>query len=280
MAVQRSPLLSLITPTANRAVLLPLAYRFLCAFELPDWEWIVLDDGREACEPLAAIGDERVRYRRLAPGLSMGAKRNEAAAMARGTFVLHVDDDDYYAPGYPARLLACLERGAGLAKLGSWLAYAVASATLGWVDTARFDGPLWELSGRAVRRVTGRTAGTAAGPDEVVVQTPEVGWGFSFAYRRETWQACQFPDTDWNEDGLFATEVTRRWGLAVVAPDPRLALHLVHPTAVSASFACRLLRPGAVRRLFPPAVGELIRTAAALGGSRAYVGRSGSGTGG
>jgi len=264
--VNRAPRLSFITPTANRPSLLPFTYSFVCAMDEPDWEWVVLDDGEAPSQFLAELSDGRVRYLRTAPGLTLGAKRNAAAAAARGRIILHIDDDDYYAPSYASRMVARLDEGVGLAKLGAWLVVAVEQSVLGWVDTARRAGPHWELSGRGVRpvRLRGEGHGQALDADEVIVQTPEVGWGFSFAYRRETWEACPFPDTGWNEDGRFATEVVERWGLGVVAGDPRLCLHLVHANAVSASFPCRLLRPGVLRRLFPPAVTDLIRAAAAL----------------
>jgi glycosyltransferase involved in cell wall biosynthesis len=256
----------MITPTANRPSLLPFAYQFLRAMKESDWEWIVLDDGETPCPFLAELTDERVRYLRMARGLTLGGKRNEAVGAARGRFILHIDDDDYYAPSYPAKLLAKLDEGAGLAKLGAWLVYSVGQGVLGWVDTAKRRGPHWELSGRGLRpvRIRGEREKLSGEADEVVVETPEVGWGFSFAYRRETWQACPFPDVGWNEDGRFATEVVRRWGLGVVAGKPRLCLHLVHANAVSASFPCRLLRAGLIRRLFPPSVCDLIRAAASL----------------
>jgi hypothetical protein len=261
------PEITLVTPTANRQVLLPSAYRRVRALAVASWEWVVVDDGAEPSAFLATLRDDRVRYLRVPGGRTLGAKRNLAAEAARGRVIVHLDDDDYYAPHYPARLLGALHGGAGIAKLGTWLAYSVSAGVLGWVDTSRLTGVHWELSAGGVRKVlVGGTSPEEDGErlEEVRIETPEGGWGFSFAYRRETWRECPFPEVDWNEDGRFATEVARRWGLGTVRGDPSLCLHLVHPGAVSASFACRLVRQDLLGRLFPPEAGRLIEAARTL----------------
>jgi glycosyltransferase involved in cell wall biosynthesis len=264
MAGARSPRVSLITPTRDRHALLPFAYRWATALEERSWEWVILDDSDRPCPFLASLSDPRVRYVHLPRGLTLGAKRNEAVALARGRFILHLDDDDYYAPGYVAPLLEALDQDVGLAKLGSWFVYSVRERVLGHVDMTQREVRRWELSGRGVRQVQPRGAGLDAGIEEVELETPQVGWGFSFAYRRETWERCPFPDVDWNEDGGFATEVVGQWGLATVADTTGLCLHLVHPNSASASFPDILLPHEKLQDLFPHEVEDLIATVGSL----------------
>jgi glycosyltransferase involved in cell wall biosynthesis len=260
------PRVSFVTPTHGRPHLLPFAYRWLTAMPADDWEWVVLDDSAAPSTFMTLLTDTRVRYLRSRPGSSLGAKRNEAVAASRGRFVVQIDDDDYYAPGHAAPLLEALEGGVGLAKLASWTVYATAPDLVGWVDVAQPTESPWELSGHGVRRVRlrGAAAPTEPGLPEVEVVSPDTGWGFSYAYRREAWLHCPFPDVDWNEDGLFAAAIAARFGLAQVAGSPRRCLHLVHPGSTSASFPCRLLAGRALGHLFPPAVADLVTATGSL----------------
>ncbi|HNX50791.1 MAG TPA: glycosyltransferase [Thermoanaerobaculaceae bacterium] len=273
----KTPLVSLVTPTRDRHELLPFAYRWVQSLAKPEWEWVVLDDTDHPCTFMAELGDPRVRYERRDPGLTLGAKRNAVVALARGAIVVHLDDDDFYAPAYLSRLLDALAGGAGLAKLGSWYVYSVGEGILGHVDMTRPQTSGWEMSARGVRRVRLGGDGLAVpvqGPDVVELETPELGWGFSFAYRREAWERCPFPDVNWNEDGIFATRVAARWGLAVVPDTAGLCLHLVHAHAASASFPEVLLPPGELRRLFPPAVEDLIAAVRGLPPARSKGSRA------
>jgi hypothetical protein len=96
-AEEDAPLASCIMPTFNRRAFVPRALRsFLCQ-DYMRRELIVVDDGTDAIEDLLPV-DPRVRYFRLGERQNVGAKRNFACQHARGTFVLHWDDDEWYAP--------------------------------------------------------------------------------------------------------------------------------------------------------------------------------------
>jgi len=91
------PLVSCITPTANRRGFLPQAIRYFLAQDYPHKELIIVDDGEDAVGDLVPE-DARIRYIRLQGKTVLGEKRNRAAADARGEIIVHYDDDDWSAP--------------------------------------------------------------------------------------------------------------------------------------------------------------------------------------
>ncbi len=93
----RWPLVSCIMPTWNRRGVVPLAIRSFQRQDYPNRELIVVDDGDDAVEDLVS-GVPGVRYVRLPGRRTIGAKRNAACERARGEFIAHWDDDDWYAP--------------------------------------------------------------------------------------------------------------------------------------------------------------------------------------
>jgi len=91
------PLVSCIMPTCNRRAFLPAALACFAAQDYPNLELIVVDDGADSIADLLPP-DPRIRYFRLDGKRNTGAKRNFACEQARGSFIAHWDDDDWYAP--------------------------------------------------------------------------------------------------------------------------------------------------------------------------------------
>lgn len=95
-------LVSVVTPTHNRAQLLQRAMGSVLAQRWQAFEWIVVDDGSQddTSAVLRSCGDPRVSVRRLDPNRGVAAARNAGIEAARGAFVAFLDDDDEYLPGY------------------------------------------------------------------------------------------------------------------------------------------------------------------------------------
>jgi O-antigen biosynthesis protein len=95
--VNREPLVSCITPTANRRRILPQAIRCFRQQNYPNTKLLIIDDGEDPVGDLVPQG-ERIRYVRLPYKTVLGQKRNRAAAEAKGEIIVHWDDDDWSAP--------------------------------------------------------------------------------------------------------------------------------------------------------------------------------------
>jgi glycosyltransferase involved in cell wall biosynthesis len=96
-----SPLVSVITPTYNRAALLPRAISSVLSQDFTDLELIVIDDGSTdgTQQVLAGIKDSRVSCIRFDQNRGIGAARHQAVSRARGDFIAFVDSDDVWLPG-------------------------------------------------------------------------------------------------------------------------------------------------------------------------------------
>ena len=93
-----APLVSVIVPTYNRAVLLSEAVNSVLLQTYQNIEIIVIDDGStdDTTEVMATFGD-RVRYTRR-PNAGVNAARNLGLKQARGEFIALLDSDDLWAP--------------------------------------------------------------------------------------------------------------------------------------------------------------------------------------
>lgn len=107
------PLISVVTPTYERAATLPRLYESLLR-QLPvDFEWVVVDDGSDdgTGELLRGWEGEApfpIRCSRQ-PNQGKHAAVNRGVERARGRFCAVMDSDDWYAPEALARMVACWE---------------------------------------------------------------------------------------------------------------------------------------------------------------------------
>jgi len=103
-----SPLITVCTPTFNRASHLTRVHESLRAQTFTDFEWLVVDDGstddtHAVVQSLASVSDFVVRSIRKENGGKHSAL-NIGAAESRGYFCAVLDSDDWYLPECLARL--------------------------------------------------------------------------------------------------------------------------------------------------------------------------------
>lgn len=191
--VTNPPLVSCIMPTCDR---LPFVPQAVAGFRRQDYaplELIVVDDGAQAVEPLLPP-DPRIRLVRLPEKQCIGTKRNLACAAARGEFIAHWDDDDWYPRDRLQRQTAALARGRSVLCGTSRLYYYDAAADRAW--RYRYQG--------------GR------------------GWvaGNTLAYSKSWWSTHPFPEIQVGEDSPFV------WGASPGAlcdlRQPELCVARIH----------------------------------------------------
>lgn len=98
-------MITVITPTYNRAEYLANAIDSVLKQSYPDWEQLVIDDNkpdsvaRKATEEvMARYTDSRIHYIKNDHNMGGAAARNVGIFTAKGDYIAFLDDDDMYLP--------------------------------------------------------------------------------------------------------------------------------------------------------------------------------------
>jgi glycosyltransferase involved in cell wall biosynthesis len=115
------PVVSVITPTYNRATFIIQAVESVLAQSFQNWEMIIVDDGstdptRDQLEPY--LKDPRIHYL-YQNNQGQSRARNTALECARGRFIGFLDSDDVWYPRKLERQIAILETDQSVAIVHS-----------------------------------------------------------------------------------------------------------------------------------------------------------------
>lgn len=193
----KAPLASCIMPTFNRRSFLPRALRCFLSQDYPNLELIVVDDGTDPIADLLPC-DPRIRYYKLQGKQNVGTKRNFACEQARGEFVVHWDDDEWYEPSRVRRQIEALRNS---------------QARISGTSVAFF---YHETSGHAFR---------------YCYQGGAPSWMGALAYPRSVWIDRPFDSVPIAEDVRFIARIpaSQRMDLK----DPTLYVASIHATNTS-----------------------------------------------
>jgi glycosyltransferase involved in cell wall biosynthesis len=95
-----SPLVTVITPTFNRAYILPTAIKSVLDQTYKNFEYIIVDDGStdNTEEVVGKINDKRIIYIKNNRSKGPSGARNTGLDIAKGEWVTYIDDDDQWYP--------------------------------------------------------------------------------------------------------------------------------------------------------------------------------------
>ncbi len=198
-AIPARPVVSCIMPTHNRRAFVPQALAYFARQDYPDRELIIVDDGSDPVSDLM-LNDARIRYLRPDRPCSIGTKRNLACQSARGTLIVHWDDDDWIANwrlSYQVDQL--LTSGADVCGLDTLLFYRPATDQA-WRYTYPHSNKTWVAGG-------------------------------TLCYTRSFWRTNPFPDINVGEDTRFVWGNTASKIIALTRSDFYVALIHAQNTA-------------------------------------------------
>jgi len=242
------PLVSVITPTRDRERFLQNILRCFLGQDWPNLEWLIYDTSPVPSALFSRQVDPRVKYLHEAADTSVGEKRNRLIEQARGAYIVHFDDDDYYAPSYITTLIsASLERNADFVKLSAFYLWKEPEGAFAYWDLDKTVGAhfSWSMGKLRLRNLSHS--------DELMLTSGNLGYGFSYLYRKSAWGSEKFPDLNWNEDGLFATRLDSSKTIFAFPDLTGICIHLLHSKSSSRCFPQYLLPPFWVTRLMPHA---------------------------
>ncbi len=191
------PLVSCIMPTRNRREFVKQSLAYFQRQTFKDTELIVLDDGEDSVADLCTI-DARIRYIRSTP-VCIGTARNLACEAARGSIIVHWDDDDWQAPVRIQNLLPIFaETQARLIGLRDHV-YLKTDDLEFWVFHFTVDAP-WVV-------------------------------GNTMAYLKPLWKSQPFPDQQIGEDNVFCERLSKEDVYQI--PNNIDVIGIIHPKNTS-----------------------------------------------
>lgn len=121
---------SILTPTYERTPFIPHLMKMIRTqtADLHTIEWIVVDDSAvsshklfDTCELQSVL--HSITYLHLPQKRSIGCKRNITKHLAQGKYIIHMDDDDYYAPNYISTVLTMFHSPTSPPIIGATIVY-------------------------------------------------------------------------------------------------------------------------------------------------------------
>jgi len=226
--------ISIIVPTRNRLELLP---KIIDCYKNQTWknkELLILDDSTDEICNIKHLENtaENISIYHSKEKLSIGRKRNQLIEHAKGELIAHFDDDDYYAPNYIETLAkALLASEATLVKLVGWFCYHEASNTLGYWDTTRQDIPNTIFAG--IEELKTSEYKFTKNQNQSFLN----GYGFSYMYRKSSWEKNRFKNINHGEDSDFFERNCADINQAVLLQDKTgICLHIIHKANTSRCF--------------------------------------------
>lgn len=143
---QKTPVVSVILPTFNRADLVLESIQSILGQTYRDFELIVIDDGsvdntRELLSPMAKEGLLKYAYQENA---GLPAARNHGIRLARGSFITLLDSDDLYVAEKLEKQVSYFEKYPEAQIVQCWFSkFNDQSADLGVRDTSWFEGQIY-----------------------------------------------------------------------------------------------------------------------------------------
>ena len=211
-------------PTCDRKDFVLQSIAYFQRQNYPNLELIILDDGVENIS--AQLPDDpRVRYFHAPPGLSIGAKRNEACKLTRGEIIAQWDDDDWYSPDRLSAQVAPLLAGA--AEISAFN------------ETVFFDLPRWEF-----------WTCTQEMHRRLFVENVHGG---TLVYFKRVWEElARYPDQSLAEDARFLTQAMAQGARLASLPNQGRFVYLRHGENTW-SFSCgQFLDPRGWQRMVEP----------------------------
>ncbi|HVG14931.1 MAG TPA: glycosyltransferase family A protein [Chitinophagaceae bacterium] len=114
-------MLTVITPTYNRAYMIERTINSMLIQSYSDWEYIIIDDGStDNTEEMIQtyLGDKRIRYIRK-ENTGAAHTRNVGVSYATGEFVTFLDSDDEALPGWLEEVARNIKDNTGIVCAGA-----------------------------------------------------------------------------------------------------------------------------------------------------------------
>ena len=240
-----SPQVSLITPSFNRQKYLIWQYNNLKKQSIDNFEWLILDDSENKSDYFTNLIDERVRYLYTNGRTSIGVKRNLLIEKAKSDIIMHIDDDDYYAPCYIEKMMSSLNKGFDLVKLSGFFLYNTIYKRFGYWDLYQKEGRCEVWSDKPIRSYMFTKKN-----NKFLNDLEKNGYGFSFLYYKKLAIDYPFEPINCFEDNKFINSLPSSVKLNYFNDETGLCVHVIHNYNTSNCFPQFILPKFMLNSLF------------------------------
>jgi glycosyltransferase involved in cell wall biosynthesis len=111
--MRKNPTASIIISAYNRPKVVSYAIRSVLASDFDDWELIIVGDGcnAETEDAIKAFADPRIKFHNLPENTGhQSAPHNKGVELARGEFVLFLNQDDMYFPDHISKRIDFMQK--------------------------------------------------------------------------------------------------------------------------------------------------------------------------
>jgi len=239
------PSISIVTPSFDREIFLPQIYECICKQTKTDWEWIVIDDSTEPSAFINSLSNPKINYIHSKTRLTIGDKRNLCTDLAKGEYIVHFDDDEYYAPHYIDSMIQLLKlQQADILKLSGFFIYSQIYRKFAYWNLLEKTGIhyIWSPEPMVV--------GTIVNENTDLIDV-HLGYGFSYVYKKLVAQTIRFESISFNEDAFFIkAAIALGFKTQMLSDDVGLCVHVLHEHNTSKCFPQYVLPTPIVKRLF------------------------------
>lgn len=203
-------LVSVITPTSNDRLKFLEATKFCFdrqIRDIVDLEWIIVTDifPKELPAELTTLFNlnNSIKIISCNKDTTVGEKRNIAVENAKGTIIVHFDDDDYYCPSYVKdRILHLNKCSYDVTNCRQFLIRKIGVDFLGICDLEHPKDKHFDLSGNEIlyRKMDQNIANS---------EIAKLGYGFGYVYYKHVWDKVKFNHVNFSEDSQFLFEVSK-----------------------------------------------------------------------
>ena len=238
-------LVSIITPTGDRAQYLHQLTRCVLAQDYQRLEWFILDDSptpAKEFEDLARTSTTNISIEnsRSARSETFLSSRRKVRSSSTSTTMIST------RPITLARWCArSEENGLDLLNLRGWFLNDLRSGRLfAYWDLMQKEGPHYRCDSDGVNLLI-------LGPEnDRIFHDTHFGFGFSFVYRRSIWEVSKFPDVSFDEDGAFSRSARGRFKVGGVHDTTGLVLHRLYEGSTSRCYPQQIVPQFLLGRIF------------------------------
>jgi glycosyltransferase involved in cell wall biosynthesis len=225
----KNPLVSIVTPTFNRPHFLNLVLECVLAQTYDNLEWIIMDDSDIPNHTFQNKLSNNMKYIHLKDKLSVGEKRNKLIEASSGDFIIQFDDDDFYGPGYIAKLFDVLQsKNADFLLMDGFYCFHLDKKILGYYKTRIKKGLAYKFFNNGI--------------DVVDLEKMNIPWihlcfGWSYFFKKKVWEKSPFQSVNVFEDRSFLMQAIKNEFKAIFFEDLEgIAFHSVHKKSSSVCF--------------------------------------------